>query len=135
MKFWWFMFACNMLYSVLMILGGWFMWKHTPKSINPFIGYRTRRSQINMDTWKFAHENCGKRWWYVGWLMLLPTVLVQIPFRGESDNVISFVGLGICLAECMVIIISSIPTETALKKTFTDEGVRKESPRLQEKDE
>ena len=84
--FWWFMLCCNVLISVAMILGGWFMWKHCPKKINPVSGYRSARSQKNLDTWKFANENCGKRWWTIGWIMLFPTIIVQIHFYGKSDT-------------------------------------------------
>lgn len=125
MRFWWFMFFCNMLYSFAMIIGGYFMWKHCPKAINSVCGYRTRRSKTNMGTWKFAHENCGKRWWKIGWIMLVPTILVQIPFYGESDNTIGTLGLIICIIECAILIVSIIPTERALKNTFNDDGTRK----------
>ena len=125
MWFWWFMFVCNMLYSILMILVGWYMWKHYPKKINDFVGYRTRRSKMNMDTWKFAHENCGKRWWKIGWILFFPTVLVQLPFYGKSDDVIGWVGLIICIIECSVLLVSILPTEKALKNTFNEDGSRK----------
>lgn len=125
MWFWWFMFVCNMLYSILMILVGWYMWKHYPKKINDFVGYRTRRSKMNMDTWKFAHENCGKRWWKIGWILFFPTVLVQLPFYGKSDDVIGWVGLIICSIECSVLLVSILPTEKALKNTFNEDGSRK----------
>lgn len=105
MWFWWFMFACNMLYSLTMIAAGWYMWKHYPKKINSVVGYRSRRSKMNMDTWKFAHENCGKRWWKIGWIMLVPTVLVQIPFYGKSDNEIGWISLAICIVECVVLLV------------------------------
>lgn len=122
MWFWWFMFVCNMLYSVAMIIGGWFMWKHWPKEINGIIGYRSKRSKLNKETWRFAHENCGKRWWRIGWIMLVLTILVQIPFYGKSDNVVGNVGLVICIVECTILILSILPTEKALKMNFTDEG-------------
>lgn len=123
--FFWFMFACNMLYSLIMIAGGRFMWKHCPSSINSLVGYRTARSMQNTDTWRFANENCGKRWWKLGWLMLVPTALIQIPFYGKSDESIGLMGLVICIAECAVMIASIFPTEKALKRTFTDDGRRK----------
>lgn len=63
MPMWWFMFICNMIYSVVMIAGGWMMWKHCPKKINSFVGYRTSRSMRNAETWSFANQNCGRRWW------------------------------------------------------------------------
>ena len=125
MWFWWFMLCCNVLISVAMILGGWFMWKHCPKKINPVSGYRSARSQKNLDTWKFANENCGKRWWTIGWIMLFPTIIVQIPFYGKSDGVIGWAGLVICVVECVVMLVSILPTEKALKNTFNEENKRK----------
>lgn len=125
MWFWWFMFVCNLLYSLTMILAGWYMWKHYPKKINSFVGYRSRRSKMNMETWKFAHENCGKRWWKIGWIMLAPTIIVQIPFYGQSDDAVGWIGLAICIIEGTVLLISIIPTEKALKKHFNEDGSRK----------
>ena len=76
MWFWWFMFVSNLLIPALLIAVGYSMWKHCPGKINAVIGYRTRRSMKNMDTWKFAHEYCGRLWWKIGWGMLLPSVPV-----------------------------------------------------------
>lgn len=125
MWFWWFMFFCNTLYSFAMIIGGWFMWKHCPKSINSVCGYRSRRSKLNLDTWQFANENCGKRWWKIGWMMLIPTIVVQIPFYGKSDDAIGILSLILGGIECCILLISILPTEKALKKTFNNDGVRK----------
>ena len=125
MWFWWFMFVCNMAYSVTMIVVGWFMWKRSPKKINSVVGYRSKRSMINMDTWKFAHENFGRRWWKIGWMMLIPTALVQSPFYGKSDDAIGWISLAICIVESTILVVSIIPTEKALKETFTDKGIRK----------
>ncbi len=80
MWFWWFMFVCNLLIPVILIIAGRMMWKHCPKKINTVYGYRTRRSMKNMDTWRFAHNYCGKLWWKIGWVSLFPSVVVQIPF-------------------------------------------------------
>ena len=125
MWFWWFMFVCNMLYSLLMIIAGRFMWKHYPAKINSVAGYRSSRSMMNKDTWQFVNENCGKRWWKIGWIMLLPTILVQIPVYGKSQEAIGWMGLAIAIVECTILLVSILPTERALKQSFTDEGVRK----------
>lgn len=101
------------------------MWKHCPKKINSVVGYRTKRSMINMDTWLFAHENCGKRWWKIGWIMLIPTILIQIPFLGKGEDAVGMIGLVICIVECTILVVSISPTEKALKEEFTEEGVRK----------
>lgn len=54
------MLVFDLLIPVVMIVAGRMMWKHPPKNINEVIGYRTGHSMKNMDTWKFAHNYCGK---------------------------------------------------------------------------
>ncbi len=92
MWFWWFMLICDLLIPVIMIVVGRLMWKHPPKKINGLMGYRTSRSMKNMETWKFAHEYSGRLWWEVGWILLLPSIVVHIPVYGASDNMIGIVG-------------------------------------------
>ena len=118
MWFWWFMFCCDILIPVLMIIAGRMMWKHPPKRINGILGYRTSRSMKNMDTWKFAHDYCGRLWWKMGWILLLPSVAVHIPFYGATDKVIGNVSLILTLVQIILLIGSIFPTERALKRNF-----------------
>lgn len=101
------------------------MWKHPPKNINGFMGYRTTRSMKNMDTWKFAHDYSGKLWWKLGWIILLPSILVLIPFYNSTDDEISVISLIVASVQIIVLIGSIYPTERALKNTFTESGLRK----------
>lgn len=119
------MFFCNLLIPVLMILAGRMMWKHCPKKINGLLGYRTTRSMKNMDTWKFAHEYCGRLWWRIGWIMMIPSILVQLPFIRSADDVIGIAGGIICTVQCIVLVVVIFPTENALKKTFNEDGTRR----------
>lgn len=123
--FWWFLFVCNLMIPILMILLGKWMWKHCPESINVVLGYRTKRSMKNMDTWKFAHEYCGKLWWKLGWISLLPTIVVQIPFFYSNEDVIGTVGSMISTVQVILLMVSVFPTEAALKKTFHEDGTRR----------
>lgn len=125
MWFWWFMFCCDILIPVVMIANGWMMWKHCSKNINGLMGYRTSRSMKNMDTWKFAHEHCGKLWWKIGWIILIPSIIVHIPFYRTDDNTIGAVGGMIVTIQVFVLIASIFPTERALKRDFTDDGFRR----------
>ena len=125
MWFWWFMFFSNIMIPLLMILLGKWMWKYCPESINMVLGYRTKRSMKNMDTWKFAHEYCGKLWWKLGWIALIPTIVVQIPFIHSNEDVIGSLG-GIIITIQLILLLGSIfPTEAALKKTFHEDGTRR----------
>ena len=126
MWFWWFLFICNLIVPVIMLIAGRMMWKHCPQKVNGVYGYRTRRSMKNMDTWKFAHNYCGRLWYKIGCIMLLLTVVVQIPFFRSSEEVIGMVGLVLCTIQIVVLIASVFPTEAALKKTFHEDGTRRE---------
>ena len=79
----------------------------------------------NMDTWKFAHEYCGKLWWKIGWILLVLSIAVQIPFCGSSEDTIGNVGAIICIFQLVALIASIFPTEAALKKAFKDDGTRR----------
>lgn len=125
MWFWWFMLVCNLLIPVILIIAGRMMWKHCPKKINTVYGYRTKRSMKNMDTWRFAHNYCGKLWWKIGWFSLFPSVVVQIPFFESSEDVIGIVGGIICTVQVVILMATVFQTEAALKKTFNDDGTRR----------
>ena len=125
MWFWWFMLICNLLLPVIMMAAGRMMWRHCPKKINGIYGYRTRRSRMNQDTWRFAHEFCGRLWWRAGLFMVVPTILVFLPFLHSSDEAIGAIGLIPCLIQCAVMLLSIAATEHALKRTFTEEGRRR----------
>ena len=108
-----------------MIVGGAAMYKRSPKNINRIYGYRTARSMKNIETWTFAHRYCGRLWFILGLILLIPTILAQIPFFHSNDDVIGTVGSIIMLVQVAAMAIPIIPTETALKKTFFDNGTRK----------
>lgn len=79
----------------------------------------------NMDTWKFAHEYSGRLWWKSGWITLLPSIVVHISFYGASDGTIEIVSSVLMVVQIIILISSIFPTEKALKKNFTDEGIRR----------
>ena len=125
MWFWWFIFACDLLIPVIMLVFGIIMYKHAPKNINYIFGYRTSRSMKNDDTWKFAHEYSGRLWWRLGLIMLIPTVIVHIPFYNSNEDTIGIVATIVMTIQLIVLITSIFPMEIALKKAFNDDGTRK----------
>ena len=119
------LFFCNLLIPVVVIVTGRIMWKHYPKNINGLVGYRTTRSMKNMDTWKFANDYCGRLWWKIGWIMIIPSALIHIPLYHSDKNTIGFAGLILVAIQCFIMIVSIYPTEKALKKHFNDDGTRR----------
>lgn len=119
------LFICNLLIPVVVIVTGRIMWKHYPKNINGLVGYRTTRSMKNMDTWRFANEHCGRLWYKMGLFMLAFSILVSVLLLRTDDNTYSMISLIFVLFQCVVLILSIIPTEIALKKMFNEDGTRK----------
>lgn len=125
MGFWLFILIMDLLIpGVMMVLGKRFQNK-APLHINPIYGYRTSMSMKNQDTWKFAHQYCGKFWFRAGILELPFSILVILTVFGKNNNVIGAVGGILCCAQLVSIIISIYFTEKALKKTFDQNGQRK----------
>lgn len=122
---WWFIFTCDLFIPIVMIFVGIIMWKCPPKQINCLFGYRTTRSMKNMDTWKFAHDHCGRLWWKVGLILLIATIPAHLPFYHSSDDTLSTLSLIVTGIQLILLIASIFPTEMALKKTFHDDGTRK----------
>lgn len=123
--FWWFLLFCDLIVPIIMTIAGRMMWKHPPKHINMVMGYRTKHSMKNMDTWKFAHEHCGKLWWKIGLLMLVLTVLVHLPFCSSSEEAVGILSIVVTTIQLIVLVGSALFTEAALKKTFHEDGTRR----------
>lgn len=58
--------------------------------------------------------------------MLVPTVLVHIPFYNSEESVIGTVAIVVMSVQLAALLVSIVPTELALKKNFNDDGTRKE---------
>lgn len=119
------MLACDLIVPGIMVLAGWMMWKHCPQDINVAYGYRTLRSMRNMDTWKFAHAHCGRLWWKLGLALLIPSILIHIPFFKSGKELVSAVSMIIMAVQTAILVASIFPTEAALKRTFNDDGTRR----------
>ena len=119
------MFICNLLMPTIMLIGGFFMYKYPPKEINGIIGYRTTMSRKNKDTWKFAHDYCGRLWFKIGLVLLIPTIIIQIPFAYSSEDTIGYMTLFVEGIQLVTLLGSIVFVERALKKTFDENGVRR----------
>lgn len=124
MGYWFLMFACNMCVPIIMILAGRMMFRHCPEEINSVFGYRTKRSMKSIDAWKFANDYCGRLWQKIGLISIVPTVAAQLLLLNKGKNAISIASLVIISVQAVILLITIIPTENALKKNFDDNGNR-----------
>lgn len=118
------MFFCNLLIPLTMMITGYMMYKHPPKEINGVIGYRTTRSTKNMDTWRFAHDYCGRLWFKAGIILFIPSIAAQMPFAGSNEDVVGIMTVVVETVQLIVLIGSIFPVEKALKTNFDDDGNR-----------
>ncbi len=119
------MLIMDLLLPLTMIGFGRLFLTRSPKSINAAFGYRTAMSMKNRDTWDFAHRYCGKLWFWLG-LVLVPLSVIPLLFvLKEEITTIAAVGTVICFVQIVPLAGSIILTETALKKTFDQNGKRK----------
>lgn len=122
MGFWIFMLLMDILIPLTMIgLGRLFLTK-PPENIGGTYGYKTEMSMKNKDTWEFAHKFCGKLWFRCGLILLPISIISLIPAYNKSIDTIAYVGLIVSVVQIVLFIISIIPTEVALKKTFDENG-------------
>ena len=120
-----YMLLTSLLIPVIMLVFGWIFRCQAPKKINVWYGYRTARSMKNEDTWVFAHQHIGRTWLIVGAVMLVISVIPMIAVYGKDVDTVSVVSLVLTVVQLIPLIVSLIPTEQALKKTFDDNGIRK----------
>ena len=120
-----YMLLTSLLIPVIMLVFGWIFHRQAPKKINVWYGYRSARSMKNEDTWVFAHQHIGRTWMLVGVVLLVVSVIPMIAGYGKDDDTVSVVSLVLLFVQMLPMIMSLIPTERALKKTFDENGIRK----------
>ena len=122
MGFWVFMLIMVLLIPIAMIVFGRLFSNKAPKDINYTFGYRTKRSMMNKETWKFAHEYIGKLWFICGLTLLPPSVVVMVLVFGKETNTVGAVGGILTIVQMIPMIGAIVPTENALKKNFDEFG-------------
>lgn len=106
---------------------GWRFMKKPPQDINGAYGYRTSMSMKNRDTWEFAHQVCGRVWRRMGWalLALSAVLLAWMETRPGGERTNWMLGILVVITEGAALILTIIPVERALKKTFDRDGNRR----------
>ena len=125
MGFWIFMLIMVLLIPITMIVIGRLFLKNAPKDINYVFGYRTKRSMMNLETWKFAHGYIGKLWFICGLTLLPLSVVVMVLVLGKEINTVGTVGGILTIVQMIPMIGTIIPTENALKNGFDKFGRRR----------
>ena len=125
MGFWIFMFIMVLLIPLTMIFFGWLLFRKTPKEINYVYGYRTKRSMMNEETWRFANQYFGKAWYICGLISVPLSVMAITLVLGKGTETVGTIGGIITMLQMIPLVGAIIPTEIALKKNFDENGRRK----------
>ncbi|WP_025725229.1 SdpI family protein [Acholeplasma granularum] len=113
------------LIPLMMFIFGLYFHKSPPKEISDYIGYRTKYSKLNQDTWTFANKFMGILWFRLSFVVLAFS-LIPIPFiYNKNQEVIAIILVSTLLVQTLILIISIIPVEIALRKHFDSKGNRK----------
>ena len=125
MGFWIFMFIMVLLIPLTMTFFGWLLFRKTPKEINYVYGYRTKRSMMNEETWRFANQYCGKAWYLCGLISAPLSVIAIALVFGKGPGTVGTVGGIITMLQLIPLGGAIIPTEIALRKNFDENGKRR----------
>ena len=125
MGFWIFMLIMVLLIPLTMLFFGWLLFRKTPKEINYVYGYRTKRSMMNEETWRFANQYFGKAWYLCGLISVPLSVMAITLVLGKGTETVGTIGGIITMLQMIPLVGAIIPTEIALKKNFDENGGRK----------
>lgn len=131
MGFWIYVFCFTLLTPLLLIGVGSYFRKKPPQRINSVWGYRSARSMQNADTWAFAHAYCGRAWQRCGAGALPITVLGMLCVAGKDVGTVGTVGVILAGIQLLLLIGSVFLTESALRKTFDQNGKKRTPPPIQ----
>ena len=122
MGFWLFVTVMDLLVPAIMLYFGRRFQKKPPEKINQIYGYRTARSMKNQETWRFAHETCGRLWVRLGAVLLLLSLAAAVMTFGRGVEAAGIVSAVVVVVQMVVVIGSIVPVERALKRNFDDQG-------------
>ena len=126
MGMWIFILAMNLLIPLTMIgVGRYFINSAGPKEINMISGYRTTMSMKNKDTWQFAHIYHGRLCRIMGWVLTPLVIITMLLVMGREGSTVETTGTILIIAQIVLLILSIIPTEMALRRTFDKDGNRR----------
>ena len=120
-----FMLIIVLLIPLTMLFFGWLLFRRTPKEVNYVYGYRTKRSMMNEETWRFANQSFGTVWYLCGLISVPLSVIATALVFGKGTETVGTIGGIITMLQMIPLVGAIISTESALKKNFDENGRRK----------
>ena len=125
------MFKVIMLISVafiplLLIVIGKIFEKYPSKEPNIAIGFRTKLSMMNKETWDYAQRLFPKVWISLGRIMLPLSLIILFLLYSEDKDYTGNLALILMLVQEVLMLGSILYVNLKLKKAFNSDGSRKE---------
>ena len=120
----WIEMGMLLLIPAVMIVVGVVFLKRPPKRVNGFYGYRTARSMSSQEAWDFAHRACGRLWLGCGAVVGLICLGLEIAVLRWNRELLSTWSGTILLIQCVLLLVTILPVEGALKRNFDRDGHR-----------
>lgn len=119
-----FSLVTSLFLPVVMLYCGWWFVTDPPDEINGLVGYKTKMSMKNGDTWAYAHRVSGIHWIICGILGLFCALALAVcGFTGVIEGDGCFFALMAVQGIQLVLLLSVIPvTEHKLKRRFNSDG-------------
>ena len=101
---------------LIMLICGFLMYKHPPKKINFFVGYRTKKSMKNKINWKKANIYSGKIMLITGIVTTIISIIILILELLNIIRITDEILVVIILIQLLPLSVPIILTEKKLKE-------------------
>ena len=111
---------------LLLIVIGKIFDKYPSKEPNIAIGFRTKLSMMNKETWDYAQRLFPKVWISLGRIMLPLSLIILFLLYSEDKDYTGNLALILMLVQEVLMLGSILYINLKLKKAFNSDGSRKE---------
>lgn len=111
---------------LLLIVIGKIFEKYPSKEPNIAIGFRTKLSMMNKETWDYAQRLFPKVWISLGRIMLPLSLSILFLLYSEDKDYTGNLALILMLVQEVLMLGSILYVNLKLKKAFNSDGSRKE---------
>lgn len=111
---------------LLLIVIGKIFEKYPSKKPNIAIGFRTKISMTNQETWDYAQRLFPKAWISLGRIMLPLSLIILFLLYSEDKDYTGNLVLILMIVQVVLMLGSILYVNLKLKKAFNSDGSRKE---------
>lgn len=111
---------------LLLIVIGKIFEKCPIKEPNIAIGFRTKLSMMNKETWDYAQILFPKVWISLGRIMLPLSLIILFLLYSEDKDYTGNLALILMIVQVVLMLVSILYVNLKLKKAFNSDGSRKE---------